>query len=137
MQEDYVGYLDFDGKFARFQSARCQFVDGRLSVEAKGAKCKLHLFGVPFPYAKSVDELSGMVFGPTHEGVCDDPIAEGGVETRNMWLSFQTLEVKCRSYDPEKKVIIVWFSGEVVNNESGRSGTVDSSVRCAIVDSLW
>jgi hypothetical protein len=137
MQDDSVGYLDFDGKFTRFRSAKCKFANGKLDVEAKGAKCKLHLHGIPFNEAKSIDELPGKAFGPTSEGVNDDPMAEGGVETKSMWLSFKSIEVKCRSYDSEANVITVWFSAEVEDSETGRSGTVDCSVRCTIVDSLW
>lgn len=132
MQEDHVGYLDFDGKITRFQSAYCEFVEGRLSVEAVGTKVKLRLYGIPFTDAESIADLIGKTFGPTDEGICGDPFAEGGIETKNMWLSFQSLECKCRSYDAAAKLITVWFSAEVEDYESGKSGNVDCSVRCTI-----
>lgn len=106
-------------------------------MEAEGPKCKLHLFGIRFPQAASIADLPNHVFGPDSDSVHDDPIAEGGIEMKGMWLSFQSLEVKCRAYDPEAKRITVSFTAEVEDHESGRSGSVDCSVRCCVVDELW
>ncbi|MCE9530851.1 MAG: hypothetical protein K8T89_06975 [Planctomycetes bacterium] len=132
MDDDHVGYLDFDGKISRFQSARCEFNSGRLSIEATGPKVKLHLHGIPFSDAASIADLTGKTFGPTDEGIGGDPFAEGGVETNNMWLSFQSMECKCRSFDPEARRITVWLCADVEDYESGRTGSVDCTVKCSI-----
>lgn len=58
MPEDHVGYLDFDGRIARFREAQCCFYEGQLDLEAEGSKCRLKLYGIPFPDAASVADLS-------------------------------------------------------------------------------
>jgi hypothetical protein len=135
MDETHVGYLDFDGKIARFRSARCHFDGHTLDVVAEGPKCKLHLYAIPFPDAAGIAELAGRSYGPAD--VEGDPIAESGVETRNRWLAFERLEVRCRGYDPDTQLLTVVFRAEASDAESGRSGTVDCSVRCAGVDKVW
>ena len=133
MNQAHVGYLDFDGKIARFDSARLEFDSGRIGVEATGPKVKLRLYGIPFLSASCIADLPGKAFGPTDEGIRGDSFAEGGIETGNLWLSFQSMECKCRSYDPEAKRITVWFSATVEDYESGRTGNVDCTVRCEVV----
>jgi hypothetical protein len=135
MDETHVGYLDFEGKIVHFRSARCSFDGRELDVEAEGPKCKLHLYGIPFPGAAGIAELAGRSYGPVD--VDGDPIAEGGVETRNLWLSFERLEVRCRSHDPDANLLTVSLEAEVRDSETGRSGSVDCRVRCSIVDELW
>ncbi len=135
MDTAHVGYLDFEGKITRFRSARCQFAEGELDVEAEGPKCQLHLYGIPFPDAAGIAEVSGQSYGPAD--VDGDPIAEGGVETPSMWLSFERLDVRCRGYDREAGLVTVELQAEVCDAESGRSGSVDCVVRCSIVDDLW
>jgi hypothetical protein len=137
MSQDHVGYLEFDGRIARFHEARCCFKEGQLDVEAEGSKCRLKLFGIPFPDAGGIENLPGAVFGPDAETVLDDPIAEGGVELKGMWLSYLSLTVKCRAYEPGSGSITVLFEGEVVEAETGFNGTVEGMVRCRVVESLW
>ncbi len=132
MGEEHVGYLDFDGKFVHFRTARCVFDGRELDVEAQGPKCKLHLYGIPFPEATGIADVAGRSYGPAE--VEGDPIAEGGVETKSLWLSFERLEVNCRGYDPDAKLITVVLQAEVCDAESGRSGTVDCMIRCSIVN---
>ena len=135
MDESRVGYLDFDGKIARFRSARCSFDGRELDAESEGPKCRLHLYGIPFAGAGSIAELAGRSYGPAE--VDGDPIAEGGVEIRDMWLSFERLEVRVRGYDPQAGLITVALQADVRDAESGRSGAVDCSIRCTMVDKLW
>ena len=137
MPQDHVGYLDLDGRIARFDVARCCFEEGQLDVEAEGSKCRLKLYGIPFPDATAIADLSGKVFGPDSETVLDDPIAEGSIETRRMWLSYVSLTVKCRSYDAGSASITVAFEGKVLEVETGFRGTVEGMVRCRVVESLW
>jgi hypothetical protein len=106
-----------------------------LDVEAEGPKCKLHLFGIQFPGATGIAEVSGQAYGPAD--VEGDPSAETGVETKSMWLSFERLEVRCRRFDPDAKLITVALQAEACDAESGSCGSVDCSVRCTVVDELW
>ncbi len=134
MDDDHVGYLDLDGRIARLRSARCAFEGGHLHIEAAAAKCKLHLRGIPFPGAGGVADLAGRAYGPTD--VPGDPIAEGGIETRHLWLSFERLGVRCGGYDSTSGVLTVEFQGEVRDAETGRSGSVDCTLRCEVVARL-
>jgi len=135
MEPDHVGFLEFDGKVFRFAAAKCWFGAGQLGVEAKGPQCRLKLRGIPFPGAATIADLAGRAFGPDSETVLNDPIAEGGIETRNLWLSFLRLEVSCRAYDADAHLITVIAQGEIVDNDSGSGGAFDSSLRCSIVKS--
>jgi hypothetical protein len=135
VDEPHVGYLDFDGKVARLHSARCSFDGRELDVEAEGAKCKLHLYGIPFPGAAGISGVAGRSYGPAE--VAGDPIAEGGIETKTMWLSFERLEVRCRGYDPDAGLMTVALEADVCDSLSGRSGRVDCRVRCTVVKSVW
>ncbi len=135
MSDENVGYLDFDGKIARFTTARCSFDGRQLDVEAEGPQCKLHLYGIPFPNAATAAELPNQTYGPAE--VEGDPIAEGGVEMRSMWLSFLHLAVKCGHYNVHEETLKVTLQADVCDVESGRSGVVDSVVRCTVEQALW
>lgn len=137
MPEVHVGYLDLDGRITRFQEARCGISEGQLDVEAEGPKCKLKLYGIPFPDAMGVADLAGKVFGPDMESVRDDPIAEGGIETRRMWLSYVSLMVRCKAFDSGSGRISVVFEGEVRDAETGFGGAIEGMVRCRVVERLW
>lgn len=137
MPDDHVGYLEFDGRITRLREARCSLSDGQLDIEAKGPKARLRLYGIPFPGAALIDDLAGKVFGPDSESVLDDPIAEGGIETKQMQLSYLSLMVRCKRYDPQAGTLTVAFEGEVVEADSGFGGPIEGTVRCSVVDNLW
>jgi hypothetical protein len=125
------------GRIARFREARCCFKEGQPDAEAESSKFGLKLYGISFPDATGVADLSGKVFGPDTESVRDDPIAEGGIETKRMWLSYLSLTVRCRSCDAGSGSITVAFEGEVVEAETRFGGEFEGMVRCRVVESLW
>jgi hypothetical protein len=137
MPQDHIGYLEFDGRIARFHEARCCFKEGQLDAQAEGSKCRLKLYGIPFSVAGRIKNLPDEVFGPDADTVRDDPIAEVGVELKGVWLSYLLLTLKCRTYDPGSGSITVLFEGEVVEAETGCNGTVEGMVRCRVVEGLW
>ncbi len=137
MSEDHVGYVELNGRIVRFPEARCCFKDGQLDAEAESSKCRLMLYGIPFRDAKDVAGLSGKVFGPDSETVRSDPIAEGGIEIKGMWLCYTSLTVKCGTFDAGAGLLTVVFEGKAVDAETGFRATLDGMVRCRVVESLW
>ena len=136
MPADHVGYLDHNERIRRLQSARCMFQNHQLDIEARGRNCKLKIYGIPFPDAESISELPGKSFGPESEAMKSDPIAEGGIEFTDSYLSWESLTLRCKSHNAANNTLSISFHGEVSDPEWGNRGSVDGSVVCEIQDSL-
>lgn len=137
MTVQHVGFLDYNGNIYRFDAARCAFQNGELDVEASGSDCTLKLYGIPFPKAADIGTLPGQSFGPDRGLVFSDPMAEGGVQMQESWLSWTSLAVDCVSHKPERNTLSVNFRAEVEDSEWGETGDVDGQVVCEIFERLF
>ncbi len=137
MPAEHVGYIDYNDKIRRLESARCAFRRHQLDIEAEGRHCKLKLYGIPFPDAEAISELPGKSFGPESDSVASDPIAEGGIEFKETYLSWESLTVRCKSHNSSNNTLSIAFQAEVSDPEWGNSGPVDGSVVCEIQETLW
>jgi hypothetical protein len=130
------GYLDVSGKIYRFDSVTCHFSDGFLYVDADGARCRMHLVGVPFPEVKEISELAGRRWQPDYDDMSAhaDVFAEGGIEIRGERFSPYEVRIECKSFNAEARVLKleVEFRGEA--EESGYSGTIDGWLACEVKD---
>lgn len=137
MPTDHTGYFEYNEKMHRFDDAMCAFKHGQLDIEATGSFGTLKLYGIPFPDAKDITELTGRSFGPDSDKVFSDPIAEGGIEMGESYLTWVSLAVRCSGHNTENETLSVAFQGEAEDPEWGDTGQFDGLVVCDIRDSLF
>jgi len=130
-----VGYIEFQDRFYRFQSARCSYQSGRLYVEAAGDKCQLALPGLPFPDATAITDLPGKVYQSAAEHVVSTGTSEGHVKAGASMLSLRRLTVKCKAVDVAKSVLVLSLQARVEDCVNGGTGEIDGGVRCEIKES--
>ena len=132
MGTEHVGYVEFDDKIYRFNSARCSFKDDKLYVMAAGDKCELWLPGVPFPGASAIVNLPGKVYDSNAEVVKSTGMSEGYIKAAMFYLSFNQIKVNCKRVDSLKSELALSFQAEAEDRINGGRGDVDCGVRCEV-----
>jgi hypothetical protein len=134
MASDSLGYLEYDDRISRFQSARCRWSLGSLDIEARGKGCWLMLVAVPFAGATGLTDLPGRTWEPDDDEMarCADTFMEGGLEIRGQRFDVVGSKITCRGYRPEKSLITIAFSLVVEGDETGGGGEVEGTVCCEV-----
>src|SRR5215469_3344443 len=110
-----AGYVEVEGRIARFRRARCcrSGGGGVLEIRAEGHRTRLVLSGINFGEAAGAAELAGRVWQPGEEDLNAqaDALAESELVVGGRGFVFvpESLRVESRRYDERADTLSISF----------------------------
>ena len=127
--ETSPGYVEWDGKFFKFEAARAYFSDDGITLEAEGDKVSVMLWEYQFrPLDKlEFEQLVGRMFeAPDVNGESPQ------ITIRGNEISAESFAIEFKTYDLERKLLIVEMRVRgYAPDEPRYSGDFIAFLRCA------
>jgi len=118
METKQIGYLEFDGCFYHFTTARCAFRNGLLEIEAEGQTYRLKIYGIPFKGVKNISQLAAKNFETDSHAQTREMIAEGGILFEDSYRCWQTISIRCGQFNTADNTLFLMVKGTLEDDKS-------------------